>query len=389
MNAQWPREEPESRSASSWRAAVLVALAGMAIWKFAGTGDGTLDPDAQPRPVAPRGDLGADERATIELFERASPSVVFIRNVAVEFDRRTLLATEAREGTGSGFLWDELGHVITNYHVIHASNELEVTLANHETYAAKTVGFEVEKDIAVLRIDAPRDRLRPLAVGASGDLRVGQNVYAIGNPFGLDQTLTAGIISGLGREMPAKYAEADRGQRLLTDLIQTQAPINPGNSGGPLLDSSGRLIGMNTAIVSPSGASAGIGFAIPVDTINRTVTEILRYGQAIRPSLGVKILSDFVSSTYGVKGVIVSEVIAGGGAERAGLRGADSSRFKRPADAIASCDVIVGADGSPVRNSNDLFRALDHRVVGDHVKLDVMRQGKPMKVDVELKDLRP
>ncbi|MSR46343.1 MAG: trypsin-like serine protease [Planctomycetes bacterium] len=378
----------DGRRATNWRAAVVVALAGIAVWKLAGDGDSLLDPTAKPREVSPRSDLEPGERATIALFERASPSVVFIRNVAVEYGVGTLIPTEAREGTGSGFIWDGEGHVVTNYHVIHASNGLEVTLADHTTYPAQIVGYEVEQDIAVLAVDAPRERLKALAVGTSSDLRVGQSVYAIGNPFGLDQTLTSGIISGLGREMPAKYEEVGRGQRLLTDLIQTQAPINPGNSGGPLLDSSGRLTGMNTAIVSPSGASAGIGFAIPVDTINRVVTELLRFGQASRPSLGVKILNDHVSQTYGVKGVVVTEVVAGSGAERAGLRGADPRRFSRLADAIARCDVIVGVAGTPVRNSSDLFRALTHHQVGDSVVLDVLRQGKAIAVEVELKDLR-
>ncbi|MBL8843891.1 MAG: trypsin-like peptidase domain-containing protein [Planctomycetes bacterium] len=385
MNAQWPRDEHDARG-TSWRAAVLVALAGLAVWKFTGNQGGSLlDPDAQPRRVSPRGDLEAGERATIELFERASPSVVFIRNVAVEIDSSTLIATETREGTGSGFVWDEQGHVVTNYHVIHASKELEVTFANHESYRARVVGHEVEKDLAVLQVDAPPELFKPLAVGTSNDLRVGQNVYAIGNPFGLDQTLTAGIISGLGREMPAKYEEYGRGQRLLTDLIQTQAPINPGNSGGPLLDSGGRLIGMNTAIVSPSGASAGIGFAIPVDTINRVITEILRYGQASRPSLGVLIAKDFLTAVYDVRGVVVTGVVKGSGAEAAGLRGETLPRNGRP---TPRNDIIVGVEGTPISNSNDLFRALTHHEVGDKVKLDVVRNGQPLRVEVELKDLR-
>ena len=384
MNAEWPREA-ESRRATSWRAAVVVALAGIAIWKFTGNDGGILDPDAKPREVAPRGDLEAGEQATIALFEKASPSVVFIRNVAIEHGQGGLIPTETREGTGSGFLWDDRGHVVTNYHVIHDSSELEVTLANHEIYRALIVGYEVEKDIAVLAIEAPKDRLKPLAVGSSSDLRVGQSVYAIGNPFGLDQTLTAGIISGLGREMPAKFEEEGRGQRLLTDLIQTQAPINPGNSGGPLLDSAGRLIGMNTAIVSPSGASAGIGFAMPVDTINRVVTELVRFGQASRPSLGVRILSDFVSAAYGVRGVVVTGVVPGSGAARAGLHGETTVRYNRPSP---NCDVIVAVDGAPVRNSNDLFRALSHREVGDKVELGVVRKGETLTLGVELQDLR-
>ncbi|MBM4015463.1 MAG: trypsin-like serine protease [Planctomycetes bacterium] len=373
----------DDRRATSWRAAVVVALAGIAVWQWTRGEESLLDPDARPRAETPRGDLLDGEHATIALFERASPTVVFIRNVAGGTLTRALIPTEAREGTGSGFVWDDARHVVTNYHVIHAAHEIEVTTADHRTWPARVVGYEVEKDIAVLEVEAPQDALPPLAVGRSADLRVGQDVFAIGNPFGLDQTLTTGIISGLGREMPAKYADFERGQRLLTDLIQTQAPINPGNSGGPLLDSAGRLIGMNTAIVSPSGASAGIGFAIPVDTINRIVTEILRYGHAIRPSLGVRILD-----AAGVRGAIVTDIIPGSGAERAGLRGVDVNRFSRMVDLVANCDVIVAIDDVPVRGSADLFRALSNVEVGTSVKLAVRRAGKPLEVAVELKDLR-
>jgi S1-C subfamily serine protease len=381
MDVQSARDD--DRRATSWRAAFVVALAGLAVWQWTRGEESLLDPDAKPRAETPRGDLESGEQATIALFERASPSVVFIRNVAGGTLTRALIPTEAREGTGSGFAWDDSGHVVTNYHVIHDADEIEVTTADHRTWTAQLVGFEVEKDIAVLEVRAPAGALPPLAVGNSAGLRVGQDVFAIGNPFGLDQTLTTGIISGLGREMPAKYRESERGQRLLTDLIQTQAPINPGNSGGPLLDSAGRLIGMNTAIVSPSGASAGIGFAIPVDTINRIVTEILRYGHAIRPSLGVRILD-----AAGVRGAIVTEVIPGSGAERAGLRGVDVNRFSRIVDLVANCDLIVAIDDAPVRGSADLFRALANVEVGDSVRLNVRRGGSPIAVEVELKDLR-
>jgi S1-C subfamily serine protease len=318
--------------------------------------------------------------------------VVYIRNLAVlepgegEVDSRLIQLNpfQIQEGTGSGFLWDEKGHVVTNYHMIHASRELDVTLASHETFPAQVVNFEVEKDIAVLRIDAPRELLRPIAVGSSSDLKVGQKVFAIGNPFGLDQTLTSGIISGLGREIPGQFEEEGRGRRPLSDLIQTDAAINRGNSGGPLLDSAGRLIGMNTAIVSPSGASSGVGFAIPVDTINRIVTEILRYGQARRPGLGVRIAPDQVAQAFRVQGVIVVEVVDGTGAARSGLRGEGWTRLGPGKNS----DVIVAVDGIPVRSGNDLFRELARHSVGDKVKLKVLRGGKPLEVDVELQDLR-
>lgn len=379
--------EPRSPSRSGWLSALLVAVAGLAVYRFAGpAADPRLDPDAEPRPIAERGDLRADETATIELYERASPSVVFIRNLAVDVDRRYLDPYQIQEGTGSGIVWDELGHVVTNYHVVHNSRELEVTLANHETFAARIVGFEVEKDIAVLQIDAPREMLRPIPIGTSSDLRIGQTVFAIGNPFGLDQTLTSGLISGLGREILNRFVEEGRGQHPITDLIQTDCAINPGNSGGPLLDSAGRLIGMNNAIVTPTGAYAGIGFAIPVDTLQRTVTEILRYGQARRPGLGIYIENDAITRRYGIEGVMIIGVRPGTGAERAGLRGA--GRGARGGDDVRRNDVIIAVGGAPVRDSNDLYRELDRSEIGDAVRLTILREGRTLEVEVEIQDLR-
>jgi S1-C subfamily serine protease len=285
-----------------------------------------------------------------------------------------------REGTGSGFIWDSDGHVVTNYHVIHGGTELQVILGD-QTWKAQVVGYEVEKDIAVLKIAAPKESLVPVAIGASGDLKVGQNVFAIGNPFGLDHTLTTGIISGLGREMMARYEEEGRGQRPITDLIQTDAAINPGNSGGPLLDSGGRLIGMNTAIVSESGSYSGVGFAIPVDTINRTVTEILRFGKASRPGLGINPLNDSASRQLRVDGVVVYRVQPNTAAARAGLRSLVES-----AEGYAF-DAIVAINGAPIHNQNDLFRELGHHQVGDRVKLKVLRDGQQVDIDVELQDV--
>ncbi len=364
--------------------AVLVAAAALLLWRLLPSAGGSLfDPDAKPRTVAARGDLAADEQATIALFESASPAVVFLRNLAVVDDGDDLNPYEIPQGTASGFVWDADGHVVTNYHVIHESSRLEVTLSNHSTLEAKVVGFEIEKDIAVVNIDAPGTTLHPITIGTSADLKVGQKVFAIGNPFGLDQTLTSGIISGLGREIPSRFEEERRGRRPITDLIQTDAAINQGNSGGPLLDSAGRLIGMNTFIVSPSGASAGVGFAIPVDTINRVVTDILRYGQARRPGLGTEIAADWWSQNFDVEGVIVTGVRAGTGAERAGLRGQRLTR-RGP---TAENDIIVAVNDSPVRTSNDLFRELDRHAVGDKVKLKVRRGTRLVDVEVELQDL--
>src|SRR5262245_4152926 len=380
MNVGYPSDE-SAAPRSSWRIALLVAVVALVLWKFVLPSNASLvDPDAQPRQVAPRGNLSPDEVSTIEIFERSSPSVVFIRNVAVQVDRFRQNPAMIREGTGSGFIWDEDGHVVTNYHVIHGGTELQVILGD-QSWKAQVVGYEVEKDIAVLKIAAPKETLVPVAVGASGDLRVGQNVYAIGNPFGLDHTLTTGIISGLGREMLARYEEEGRGQRPITDLIQTDAAINPGNSGGPLLDSSGRLIGMNTAIVSESGSYSGVGFEIPIDTINRTVTEILRFGKASRPGLGIVTASDNISRQLRVDGVIIGRVGPNTAAARAGLRNpvetSDGAVF----------DAIVAIDGVAVHTQNDLFRELGRHRVGDRVKVNVLRDAKVVEVDVELQDL--
>jgi len=372
----------EERSNSSWRVAILVALAGFIVWQFTQTrADGNRDPEAEPRAVTVRGELPADEMATIELAERASPSVVFIRSVAVV--PRPLNSQQIQEGTGSGMVWDREGHIVTNYHVVHSSRELEVTLADHRTYRAAVIGHEIEKDIAVLALETRGEALVPITIGSSSDLRVGQKVFAIGNPFGLDQTLTSGLISGLGREMQARFEEEERGRHPITDLIQTDAAINPGNSGGPLLDSAGRLIGMNTAIVTETGAASGIGFAIPVDTINRIVTEILRYGQARRPGLGIKIASDTYARAFRIEGVVIAEVVPGSAAERAGIQAAPLANHRPP---VAN-DVIVAVNGIPVRTSNDLFRELDHHSVGDRVRLGVLRGGKSIEIEALLQDM--
>ena len=238
-------------------------------------------PEAVPRAVAPRGPLTSEEHANIEIFRRASPSVVHITSLGMQRDLFSLRVQEVPRGTGTGFVWDERGHIVTNFHVIQDANGAKVTLADQSSWDAELVGTFPGRDLAVLRIKAPRDKLPPIAIGSSRDLQVGQRVYAIGNPFGLDQTLTVGIVSALNREIESF------GGRTIRGVIQTDAAINPGNSGGPLLDSAGRLIGINSQIASPSGASAGIGFAIPVDEVNRVVPRLIRDGRFVRPSIGV------------------------------------------------------------------------------------------------------
>src|SRR5438094_3955035 len=252
------------------------------LWKRGGLPVRTLQPDAKARPIAPAGDLAEDEKATIALFKQASKSVVHITTSEVGRNYFTLNEMEVELGSGSGFLWDEHGNVVTNFHVIENADRFKVTLADQSTWDAVEIGRAPDRDVAVVRINAPAGRLQPLLIGTSKDLEVGQKVFAIGNPFGLDQTLTTGIISGLGRQIKSRTG------RVIDGVIQTDAAINPGNSGGPILDSRGRLIGMNTAIYSPSGASVGIGFAIPVDTLQRVVPEILRHGRVIRPTLAAQ-----------------------------------------------------------------------------------------------------
>ena len=260
----------------------LIALAVVIGWLAFQTFQPKLhDPKAVSRPVEARGDLASDEQNTIDIFRYSAPSVVYITSIALRRDFFSLNAYEIPQGTGSGFIWDKQGRVVTNYHVISDANRLEVTLADHSTWKAVLVGAAPDRDLAVLQISAPADKLRPISIGESKNLLVGQKVYAIGNPFGLDQTLTTGIVSALGREISSATG------RTIHDVIQPDAAINPGNSGGPLLDSAGRLIGVNTAIYSPSGASSGIGFAVPVGEVNRVVPQIISKGKMIRPGLGI------------------------------------------------------------------------------------------------------
>jgi S1-C subfamily serine protease len=328
---------------------------------------------ADARPVTARGDLASDEKATIELFERCSPSVVYITSLA----RRPISffeMTEVPQGSGSGFVWDRQGHVVTNFHVIQDASSLVVTLADQSDWKATIVGVERDKDLAVLRIGAPEAKLPPILVGTSRDLKVGQKVFAIGNPFGLDETLTTGIVSALGRTIESVTG------RKIQNVVQTDAAINPGNSGGPLLDSAGRLIGVNTQIASPSGASAGIGFAVPVDTVNEVVPQLIAHGRVIRPRLGITPAQEGVVRRLGLSGVLVLEVQDGTGAAKAGLRGT-----RREADgSIALGDIIVGVAGKKVANYDDLVSALEKQKIGDSVPVRVLRDGREITVDVTL-----
>ncbi|HEX5058893.1 MAG TPA: trypsin-like peptidase domain-containing protein [Kofleriaceae bacterium] len=333
----------------------------------------------EPKPIAQRPDdkLGASEQATIDVFEKFSRSVVHVTSLASRRNLMTLDVTEIPQGTGSGFVWDQQGHIVTNFHVVQGGDRASVTLNDGSTYPATIIGTAPDKDIAVLHIDAPPTKLLPLPVGQSSTLKVGMSVLAIGNPFGLDQTLTTGVISGLGREIKSVSG------RPITDVIQTDASINPGNSGGPLLDSSGRLIGINTAIYSPSGANAGIGFAVPVDTVNAIVPQLLKHGKIVRPGLGISIANDQQAARIGIDGVIVYQVSPNGAAANAGVQGV---AIDPDSGGAIPQDVIVGIDNVVIHKQNDLFKAMDAHKVGDvvDVQVDNKQTGKRRTVKVTL-----
>jgi S1-C subfamily serine protease len=335
-------------------------------------------PSAAPqRLVTARGDLAADEKSTIELFEKSKDTVVFIttRQQVTDFWTRNVFSVP--KGTGSGFIWDEAGHVITNYHVVEGASEAWVKLSDGRDYRAALVGVSPQHDIAVLRIGVGFKRPPAVPIGTSSDLKVGQKVFAIGNPFGLDWTLTNGIVSALDRSL------SEENNNTIEHLIQTDAAINPGNSGGPLLDSAGRLIGINTAIYSPSGASAGIGFAVPLDTVMRVVPQIISNGKYISPSLGIETndaLNQRLTALLNVQGVIILRIAPGSAAEKAGLHSAIIYRDGR----INPGDVIVAVDGKPVESGSKLEARLDDFKIGETVKLTVLREERKIDINVVL-----
>ena len=363
---------------SIW-ASLLVVVAftvlGLALFRESWVRGASLnDPRAAARSVTSRGELWSDEKSTIALFRQASPAVVNITAIGVERDLFTLNLYQIPQGTGSGFVWDRNGNVITNFHVIQNADAAQVTLADQSNWKARVVGVAPDKDLAVLRIDAPSNRLQPIPIGTSKDLQVGQSVFAIGNPFGLDQTLTTGVISALNREIESIT------RRPIQGVIQSDAAINPGNSGGPLLDSAGRLIGVNTAIYSPSGASAGIGFAIPVDIVNRIVPELIRSGKIVRPGLGVQIADEQIAQRLGVNGVLVVDVAKGSAASKAGIQ-----PTRRDAEGrLRLGDIITMIDGKKIANPNDLFLLLEKYKVGDVVVISMLRDGKTTQAKVAL-----
>ncbi len=366
--------QPQGKKRVSLLVLLLLILLGW--WLFFFHERSPLDPEAEPRQISARGDLAADEQNTIELFRVASPAVVYITNIELRRNLFSLNVYEIPQGTGSGFVWDKEGRIVTNYHVIESASRVEVTLADRTSWKATLVGVAPDKDLAVLRIAAPADKLHPLPIGESHSLLVGQKVFAIGNPFGLDQTLTSGIVSALGREIKSATG------RTIQGVIQTDAAINPGNSGGPLLDSAGRLIGVNTAIYSPSGGSAGIGFAVPVDEVNRVVPELIRYGRVIRPGLGVSVANEQIAKRLGVSGVLIISVQPGSRAEAAGLQGT-----RRVRGEILLGDIIVGVDGHEVVSYDDLRNALDRYKVGEVVVLAIEREGERLELSLTLEEV--
>jgi S1-C subfamily serine protease len=357
-----------------WLAGASAALAGAAALLALPNGvNGRTE--ASPRPVTPRGALAADEVAHIELFKRTSPSVVHITTLATQRDMFSMNVQQVPRGTGTGFVWDDAGHIVTNFHVIQGGTGVRVTLADQSSQDAQLVGAFPDRDLAVLKITPAKDKLPPLAIGSSRDLQVGQRVYAIGNPFGLDQTLTTGIVSALNREIESFN------QRTIRGVIQTDAAINPGNSGGPLLDSAGRLIGVNTQIASPSGASAGIGFAIPVDEVNRIVPRLIRDGRYTRPALGVSAASVQVQRALNLpRGVVLAQVVPGGPAAKAGLQ-----PFRRGTRGeIIGGDIITAVNDEAVNDLDDMLTLLERRQAGDTVTLTVWRGGQTRKQAVTL-----
>jgi S1-C subfamily serine protease len=369
-----------SGGASGWLVALLLVLVGVLVWRMLTGGPGPLhDPDAEPRAAAPRIDFAPEEEAQIALYRNCVPSVVHVTSATL---RQNLLGRDILEiprGAGSGFIWNDDGHIVTNNHVIAGAQTAYVTLYDGSSLSARLVGRDAANDIAVLKIDAPTDKLRPIPIGTSADLQIGQNVFAIGDPFGFSATLTTGVISGLDREFPSASNQT------ITGVIQTDAAINPGNSGGPLLDSSGRLIGMNTAIISPSGAYAGIGFAIPVDTINETVTALIR-GESAKPWMGIVMFSDsnvehaVESGLIDRRGVLVQEVYADGPAAAAGLRG---TRRGRRGEVIPG-DLIVAIDGQEIRLKDELLAFIRKRRVGETLTVTIIRDGQRIELPVTL-----
>ena len=323
----------------------------------------------EPRAITPRGSLTNLEKSTIELFEATAPSVVYIFTQG----GRARRGQNDNGGAGSGFIWDRAGHVVTNHHVIDGANEIAVRLENGEIVAAKFVGSTPDYDLAVVRLTGTRSGRDPIPLGESATLKVGQSVFAIGNPFGLSRTLTSGIISALNRRLPTSD------NREVDGVIQPDAAINPGNSGGPLVDSAGRLIGVNTAIISGSGSSAGIGFAVPVDVVNRVVPQLIKNGRVPRPGIGITVLPEEVAARLGVTGLIIADVLPGTSAAKSGLMGViDGRRIG---------DIVTHVNSVPVKTLAEFATELRKVGIGRRVDLTIERDSVAHRVTVEVMDI--
>jgi S1-C subfamily serine protease len=325
-----------------------------------------------PRAVQFRGQLSDAERSTIEIFEKVSPSVVQV--AAQRASPNPMVEDDGRAASGTGFVWDAAGHIVTNNHVVENAGALAVRFASGEVVQADIVGHAPNYDLAVIRARNARQLPPPVAIGTSADLKVGQAAFAIGNPFGLDQSLSSGIISALKRRLPTS------GGREIANVIQTDAAINPGNSGGPLLDSAGRVIGITTAILSPSGSSAGIGFAVPIDIVNRAVPEIIRNGRVQTPGIGIVAADEAIGTRMGVEGVIIVRTAPGSPAERAGLRGVDLTNG-------VLGDVIVEANGKAVHRLSDLTDEIEQVGIGKTLRLTVKRNGQARNVEMQISEI--
>ncbi|HLG13191.1 MAG TPA: trypsin-like peptidase domain-containing protein [Blastocatellia bacterium] len=338
---------------------------------------------SEERPVLADPSVASDEQNNIEIYREYSPAVV---NITSKSYAETWFGVYPQEGSGSGSIIDDKGHILTNYHVVQGTQQLDVQIEN-EKYPARLIGSDPDNDLAVIKVNAPRNHLKTIKLGTSKGLQVGQKVLAIGNPFGLQHTLTTGIISGLERPLrdPAS-------RRTIEGAIQTDASINPGNSGGPLLNAKGEMIGINTAIYSPSGGSVGIGFAVPVDTANAIIPDLIGKGYVSRPWLGINImpLNRRAARLLGLpvdEGIMVGAVYRGSGAAAAGLRAASTRDTVFGGLVIVEAgDVIVSIDGRPVTNSDDLQRALSDRHPGQTVSVEIIRQGRRMTVQVRLSE---
>ena len=317
-----------------------------------------------------------DEANNIEVFKRTSPSVVNITNARLVRSFYSLNPQQVPQGSGTGFIWDKQGHIVTNYHVVQQADRVLVTLQDGTTYDARPVGLDPSRDLAVLQIDAPGRELIPVIPGDSSQLEVGRKVIAIGNPFGLDTTMTVGVVSALGREIDSVN------RRKIIDVIQTDAAINPGNSGGPLLNSLGQLVGVNTAIYSPSGASSGISFAIPVNTVKRVVPELIQYGRVQTPILGITRIPqpDYYRQLWGIEGVIVLDTLEGSAPARAGMRGLS----RVDSGGIRLGDVIIEVEGNAVRNEDDLAAIIEQKRPGDVVSVKTVRDNRLLEYEIEL-----